>query len=529
MRHIEGIVINGKEITLTKNQVVCFVGSNSSGKSSALEGIYRNIVGDTIHRQSSIEVVNVSKFNSADEIEDALRNKAIFDGNSFKSSKMSQTYHGNTSAKNEVINSIMDSEKSHLNVLFFDLIDAQNRFLGCTKVEHIDFSTSHPNHPLHFLYKEPSLELRLNSISKDLFGIELSLNPGMGKYLHLHIGDRISSVNFGGDRCQIYANELGKIPLIDSAGDGYKAAIGLLGQIITSDASAVFVDEPDLYLHPPQAFQLAKAVCREKPNSQLVFSTHSSRFAQGLFEEAADRLILIRLSKEDGNYDSNIVQSEVFSDIKDDPVLKFSQISEGMFYNKTYLCEDASDCLFYQFGIEKLQIGANEDNALWIGVNGKTNFVKVAKTARKLGLNPICICDFDILSKKNESYKNNLIPLLRQLSDNILNEDEVNSIVGEIEKIVFMIEQNPNLTWSNIKQMGIDAMTNDSQLYSKTTFVISELRKVGIVVVPYGEVESLHVPRIGKGIDAINEMIQKDIINDPKFDKARQFLRSAFR
>lgn len=523
MREIKKIVLSGTELPLKKNQVVCFVGANSSGKSSALEGIFKYSVLENTTRKSSIDSIEVESFETDNDIETALTDKAVFVGGSLKSSLFSTDWGTNANAKSIVVNELKGNQFTQYNKFFHHLINAQNRFEGVNPINNIDYTKGFPTHPLHFIYKDPELEKRLSEISKAIFGIELSLNPGLGVNLHLHIGERINAKNFGGDRSQKYANELGNLPLIETAGDGYKAAIGLLGQILTSNASAIFVDEPDLYLHPPQAFQLAKTVCQQKSDSQLFFSTHSARFAQGLFEAASDRLILIRLSKSGNKFTANTVDSKVFKDIKNDPVLKFSQISEGMFYEKTFLCEDGSDCLFYQNGIDKLDLEKSENSSLWIGINGKGNFGKVAKTARKLGLNPICIADFDILSDKNDSCTKVLKPLIAELS-----ETEDSNLIKEIDKIVQMISADINLNWDILKTQGIDATSSNGSLHSKIEKLLGALKLKGIILVPNGEVESLHVPRIGKGLDAINQMLNKDIVTDPQLQKARDFLKSAF-
>ena len=91
-----------------------------------------------------------------------------------------------------------------------------------------------------------------------------------------------------------------------------------------------------------------------------------------------------------------------------------------------------------------------------------------------------------------------------------------------------MIDSDSKITWENLKLLGINAVSHNLGLYSKISDLIKDLKSIGLIVIPYGEVESLHVPRLGKGIDAINAMLEKDIVNDSAMANARAFFQSAF-
>ena len=122
-----------------------------------------------------------------------------------------------------------------------------------------------------------------------------------------------------------------------------------------------------LHLHPPQAYSIARIVAREKPTSQLFFSTHSSRFIQGLADSAADRLLVVRLDGTGGRYTADRVDVYVFSEIKSSPILKFNSVIDSVFFQRTFVCEEASHCLFYKTSFERL--GFSTDQTFWIGVS----------------------------------------------------------------------------------------------------------------------------------------------------------------
>lgn len=502
---VKEIRLAAGHISLERNQILCFVGANSTGKSSLLSAIHLGAQGQASSKKSQYSDIALSnEFNSLDDVLEcrhiSLRNNGVvWPGDSFQPHR---DLEGEISrwAKSSASNNQMNSA-------FIHFIDAMNRFEAVSSARHINQVTENPSHPFHILYANPDLELELDRISQELFGKSTILNPGAGSHLVLHFGERPNAQDFGGDRTQAYANIVAKIPQISLEGDGVRAKVGLVSRVLTADYGCILIDEPDLYLHPPQAFALARILAREKPDSQLLFATHSARFLQGLFSEAPDRLKLIRLKKYGEQYSFGEVDNSVFQDIQSDILLKFTNILESVFYDFCFICEDNTDCLFFKNILERLDLIEPSESSLWVGVQGKQNIAKTAAIAKRLCVNPICIVDFDVISAKNDSIGKVFKPIVNALGGD---GEAVAQLVRT--RLHNVVQNNPNLTWSNIKSLGLHALESDQQLHTQVSKIIQDLRSIGLFILPSGELESLRTPRSSAhGLSAVVEMLGHDL------------------
>jgi energy-coupling factor transporter ATP-binding protein EcfA2 len=502
---LTGITLSSGYIPLEKNQVLCLVGPNSSGKSSLLNALKSAARGEGITKKSQFREINIgTDFHRIEEIlacrHISIRGqKIIWPGGAQKFGENIETWLGRW-VENQGCEGI-------LRQAFIQYMDAHNRFSAVSDAQQIDVFSDSPTHPFHILYKEPELEDELAKVSQELFGKSTVLNPGAGKNLVLHFGESIDSSRFGGNRDQKYANEVARLPRIEEEGDGVKATIGLLARVISGDYSCILIDEPDLYLHPPQAHALARILVREKRDAQFIFATHSARFLQGLFAEAPDRLKLLRLFKSEDEYSYGEVDNSVFKEIQNDPLLSFTNIIESVFYDFCFLCEDNSDCFFFKTAMERSGGLKTTDSSIWIGVQGKQNIAKIAKIARSLQVKPICILDFDVLSPKNDSLTRVLQPIVSALGG------ESSAFAERIKKQLHTaVENNSNLTWNQLKASGEHALESDQHLYSQVKAILSDLRELGLFVLPSGELESLHTPKhSAHGIEAAIDMLDKSL------------------
>jgi Golgi nucleoside diphosphatase len=144
---------------------------------------------------------------------------------------------------------------------------------------------------------------------------------------------------------------------------------------------------------------------------------------------------------------------------------------------------------------------------MWIGAYGKQNIAKSARIARSLKVNPICIVDFDVLSATNDSVSKVLIPIVNALGGD--GEGVAEKIKRQLHNSV---DSDPHLNWVILKRSGIHALENNPQLHKQTSDILKELRQMGLFVIPSGEMESLHTPKLSThGTDAALELLGKDI------------------
>ena len=517
VRHVEKIVVGGTTLNLTQNQIVCFVGPNSSGKSQALNSISRQIFSAGEFRVSNSvtgSIVSSLRLNAfADETAGVERLAGFGEWTDDGYVHETSGFLGN---QNRMKQFLSGQGLQEFNSVFHRNVSANQR-------QQIDKPVAPRTdnmrnlRSLQIMYNRPDLESSFSGWCERLFGDQCSVNWNIDNQLELRVGKRLDPQDFEGRRDPDYFAALEGYPDLKAFGDGQKAALGLLAEVLLWAASTYCVDEPDVYLHPPQAYEIAKLICAEKQDAQFFFATHSASFVKGLFDEAADRLVLIRLDKSDDAYTADVVSNDAFIDIKTHPVLKFSNLVEGLFYRQQYICEDASDCLFYRHGLEAIGAPSEIVNGLWIGANGKNNIPKFFDAAQKLAIRPVCVFDFDVL--RPDSFEKVILNIL-----SVISNDEIAGVQSLHESIVKSVEGDAKVHWDRLKLDGLRAVSHSQQLYDMLESLIARLKTYGIIVVRFGEVESLNEPRLGKGQAAVNKMLELEFREARSLENARKFV-----
>ena len=518
--YIKALELGSRKIELRDDQIVCIVGPNNSGKSAFLEKINSQILGKSSSiRPSVLTGLEISKTAVKDEALNLLRRVAKVRDDSFAYRGASFST-GETNASGYFWNKFSNRLGDPVLAPLLDLINARERLDGVKPTVHVDLINGHPAHPLHVLYQKPVLEEKICAISKRIFGVGILLNPGAGSHITLHVGEPVDAAELGGNRTQEYANRIGDLPSILEQGDGMQATIGLVARLISSSCPCILVDEPDLYLHPPQAYELGKTIANEIVGQQTFFATHSVKFLQGLFHSAPDRLKVIRLSRGvNMEFQAFEVDTSVFLEVKADPILKFTNILEALFYENAILCEDPSDCLFFKTVIERMSLIGQEQRCFWVGVFGKGNFQKVARISRALGVNTICIADFDLISSTNNSIEKVLAPLVDALGGNSINSI---NIIRDAKALAKSVSANGKLSWERFKISGLAEVEFDPSLHGQFVKLLESLNQLGLYVLRSGETESLCVPRVGRhGAEAVSKMLELDILDAMELSKAR--------
>lgn len=510
--HIKEIEICDKKVSLEKDSIICFVGENNAGKTASLNSIYEKIRGIPFVNSpvKSIELIFQSPDSDGLKIEDFYE---ITDHS--VSSKRNKT---STSGGNIGKNIADNMQKGHgLNIDFVRKIDIDSRQKAVENGAMIKDGTELPQSPMQHLAHDSKTELELSKYTKNLFGFDLSICAGAVKNMTLHIGNRIDATPYGGDRSQSYFNEVAKLPRISEQGDGTRCTVGLIASCITKDGFMYIFDEPDLYLHPPQAYETARTMAQILDGKQIFIATHSTKFIQGLVDESKDRIKVIRLSREEGFSKVEIINNEVFSDVKSDPILSFTNILDAFFHSRIIFCEDEADCLFFRASISRINGRDFWKNSLWLGVNGKGAYKKAAKIAKDMCVPFSIIADFDFI----KDFEKDLRPVL-----DILEAREVEHIAGEVASIVKIESNDSKFTWKSLKENGLKAVIHNQDLYERIKKLIEALYRNGICIVPFGEVESLREPRTAKkGVEALTSMLNENIEENQEFDNLRRFCK----
>ena len=138
------------------------------------------------------------------------------------------------------------------------------------------------------------------------------------------------------------------VPL-QQQGDGMRSFASVILHLLAPiTPSVLLLDEPEAFLHPPQARLLGEIISTEKsPRAQLFVATHSPDVLNGLINVAPDHLRILRMQREGSVNRIKELDKELIREISLDPLMKYSSVMSGVFHERVIICESDADCMFY--------------------------------------------------------------------------------------------------------------------------------------------------------------------------------------
>ncbi|MFJ1606777.1 AAA family ATPase [Streptomyces sp. NPDC088253] len=143
-------------------------------------------------------------------------------------------------------------------------------------------------HPLHRLQDDPELLKTVQSLSERIFRQKLTLER-IGRKTQLRVGETSVPPPTVDSITPEYVKSLASLDPLDAQGDGMKSLLGLLLPLVTASCRIMLIDEPEAFLHPPQA-KIAGTVLGElaaERGIQILIATHDRNFLVGLLEAKA--------------------------------------------------------------------------------------------------------------------------------------------------------------------------------------------------------------------------------------------------
>lgn len=262
---------------------------------------------------------------------------------------------------------------------------------------------------------------------RKIFGIDIFLNPFNLGTLEFKVGDNFSFVS---NNPQEAFEQLSEYPLLDTQGDGLRSVLGMISAIVSSKKPVFLLDEPEAFLHPPQALQLGEIISGLVESSQQIFiATHSADFLRGLLSSTRDAVI-IHLDRVENITEANVLDSATLNQIITDPLLSSSRVLEGMFYKGVVATEADADAVFYQRLFQKI---GSADEVHFLNAHNKQTLKKIIDPYKKLGIKFAMIADADVIRDKREFTDILQVTSDNQLKIQILKEREaiINHFQGQ--------------------------------------------------------------------------------------------------
>lgn len=322
------------KIQFNKNDIVVFVGSNNAGKSASLKEA-ASLLQSSNKPGKVIKSIKVAKQGDDNELIKFI-------------DSFTQKQFGNTPLPNYMgLGFIINEENAkfywrnsfsginQLSKIFANSLSTENRLTAANPAPNIRLTVDVPTHPIHYLQKNDTIEKRFSDYFRQAFGTDLIVHRNAGSEVPLYVG-RHPTIIAGQDRLsESYQKELEKLDLLHQQGDGMRSFVGVLLNAFVSHQSILFIDEPEAFLHPPQARLLGKMLAKDLPSErQLFLATHSTDFLKGLLDSNNQHLKIIRIQRQGTINKVSVLNNAEINSMWSDSLLRHSNILDGLFHTQ---------------------------------------------------------------------------------------------------------------------------------------------------------------------------------------------------
>lgn len=311
------------------------------------------------------------------------------------------------------------------------------------------------------------------------------------------------------------------------------------------------IDEPESFLHPPQAAVLGRQIVRLSEGKQVFLATHSKEMLGGLLSEDASRVVIVRLTRdEDINRISTLEKDAVLS-LATTTLLKYTDLINGLFHERVVICESDADCKFYSAIADYMQDGISaKTQCLFLPSGGKHRMKQFVHLLKSLAIDVRVVPDIDVLRegspfeglvkacggewdeisedyaafcrllKKEERsisveyLENRIGSILRGGSGSFVSEEQLEGI-----KILLKAPSE----WDELKHHGRSALRGEQ--LKRFDRMDMKLREWGIHLVRAGELECFVKEVEGHGPNWVNNVLERyPDLSDEVYKEIRGFV-----
>lgn len=354
--------------------------------------------------------------------------------------------------------------------LFFNYLGTEEKLLMCKRQKQYGLQDHNTNFLSEVQFNSKLLD-ELSNYTKTMFNKDIYLDRfSWGESILFRVGDNFNFIRNAKRNDNEAEIKLKDYNALDNEGDGIKSFVTNYIALNMNDKNILLLDEPESFLHPPLAKQLGEIIAKSSSeNKQIFISTHSADLLKGILSVNKD-VNIIRITRDKEFNQFNLLKKEAIEQIISNPMLLSSNILNGLFCEKVYICEAESDEEFFQSLHDKINL---YDNAFFTHGKNKQTLKDISKIYNTLSIPNYRIYDFDIL--KDEDFNKAL--------NTFINEQEKNKYI-EIRKKV-----NEVLKEESYANGGINDIKED-ELRNMVINMFNDLKKSKIIILEYGCLES---------------------------------------
>ena len=543
---------DGTVVDIGPSDVVVLVGPNNAGKSLALRELQ-----DSIGRGHPSMVVAEAKAQHTGTAED-------FSEYIYRHAKVTNV---GGSVNVEVAGSSIGTSRvedlwpgslRHFVSLFCIRMSTDNRIKDSNPAPTFAPLDDIPSNPIHLLFVDEELEQRISQYFQRAFGAELAVFRLGGSRIPLLVGKDLAPAGGEGRLSVPYNQRLrdSTVPL-EQQGDGMRSfASVILHLLAPTTPSILLLDEPEAFLHPPQAKLLGEVIAEEKPaGSQLFVATHSPDVLQGLVNVAPEHLRVLRIQRDGHVNQVRELNKDLVKRLSVDPLMKHSGVLSGVFHRRVIVCESDGDCMFYGALLDLPSVhGSQHPDVLFVHGNGNDRLAALAKTLTALDVKVDVIADMDILNdlvlfkgivealgdswepvahlaKAVQREVEQGRPFVPGIEIKIGIEEALSKVPSqgsfpdEVESEIRSHFRRSS-PWKYIKDSGVSALPA-----GLATVQFQQLQslcnEMGLWLVPVGEMEGFCKSVASHGPRWVRQVLQRsNLADDHELEQARQFMRN---
>lgn len=540
----------GEKIPLEEDSLVLLVGPNSSGKSTALTNIEQSL--QKPNRKGYL-VVDSAETEVEGEIE------AFRDWISTNYPETIRNFETVYLTKGQAVadKTLNNDWKTQIPAVIHFLchrLNTDERLQIVKQKPRID-RTADPSEYIHVLQVDSGLLDKVSKQVGDAFQKDLIINWGGGNHVWFHVGDEPARDDKNDRVSGEYLDGLEKLPRLEQEGDGIKSFVGCLLGVLCGAHKVLMVDEPEAFLHPPQARKLGRLLAEtaSERKRQVIAATHSPDVVIGALTSTKS-VAVCRVERDGDKNRAYLLDSAQLSELWSKPLLQSTGAINGVFHKGVVVCEADGDCRFFEALLARIEstLKFNQTPDLYfIHGGGKSAIDVLVKAYKSLNIKTVAIADFDVLRKKTELDRilesfgqtidpvsgdyNSAVAALNDLPP-IASVEEFSAMAVALTKKVtdagelsattkgeFIELLSQSAKWSDAKKYGINKLTGGA--YTACKNVLDYSSENGFFIIREGELESFWREGPASKAEWIAEAIEL-INNDPKsFKEAEEFLK----